>query len=121
MASLRPNMTGPNAHRVPQVKRNEGVCLESLHLRELEAQEKAVLTTWSSNTICLHLRGVLTSPEFGTTSRRQEPTGQPLLPGSSGSGPVWLSILRETLTPSLEDPWIIESQGRGGAEGQVHL
>ena len=57
-------MTGPSDRRAPQVKKNEGVCLETLHLREVEAPEQAALTgsvpapTWSSNTICLHLRGV---------------------------------------------------------------
>lgn len=35
-------MTGPSDHRVPQEKRNEGVCLETLHLRELEAPAQAV-------------------------------------------------------------------------------
>lgn len=119
-------MTGPNDRRVPQVKRNEGVCLDSLHLRELEAPEKAVprgsvpTPTWSI-TICLHLRGVLTSPEVGFTSSRQEPAGQRLSPGSSGSRPAWLSMLTEALTPSWEDPWVIKSWGGGGAEAQLHL
>lgn len=92
---------------------------------ELEASEKAVpkgsvhAPMWSSNTICLHLRGpdiTLGWPGLHEAGMAGQPVTWELWLPTCVAVPS--SVVRETLTPPWKDPWVIRLLGGGQGLGR---